>query len=183
MPRIQPITVEQAEPKAREILEGLNQKLGRVPNIFATMAHSPAVLNFYTQASGALGAAKLPAKLREQLAVAIAGASACEYCAAAHTAIGQQLGVPAEELGRNLRGEASDAKAAAAIQFARQVVARRGWVEDADLTTVRAAGYGDREILEIVAVVALNLFTNYFNHLAGTEVDFPHVEVGAPAGV
>ena len=63
----------------------------------------------------------------------------------------------------------------AALHFARQLVENRGWVNDEDLNRVRRAGYGDGEIAEIVAVVAWKTFANYFNHVAGTEIDFPEV--------
>ena len=62
------------------------------------------------------------------------------------------------------------------MQFARKVVTERGWISDEDITTVRAAGTSDAEISEIVAHVVVNIFSNYFNHVAGTEVDFPEVE-------
>jgi hypothetical protein len=67
------------------------------------------------------------------------------------------------------------------LQFAQAVVAKRGWVSDDELRAVRDAGYGDADITEIVAVVSINIFANYFSHVAKTEIDFPVVTGGDPA--
>lgn len=181
MPRIQPIDPTNAQGQAKTLLDAVQKKLGITPNMMRTMAHSPAVLQSYLQFGETLGAGSLSAKLREQLATAIAGANRCGYCASAHTAIGQMLKVDKAELERNLNGESSDAKTQAALTFARSIVNKRGWISDAEFKAVRDAGYSDAEVSEIIAAVALNTFTNYFNHIAKTEIDFPVVEVEEPA--
>ncbi len=177
MPRINPVDPQAAEGKARTLLEAVHEKFGMTPNITATLAHSPAALEGYLGLSGALATGSLGSQLREQIALAVAGAGGCGYCASAHTAIGKSVGLSGEELGANLRGSASDPKAQAALDFALAVVEHRGWVSDDDFRRVRDAGFGDGEITEIVANVAQNLFTNYFNHIARTDVDFPPVEM------
>ena len=182
MPRIQPVERDTATGTTRELLDGINAKFGTVPNLLGTMAQSPAALNAYLGLGEALAGGSLSGKLREQVAIAIAGANSCEYCASAHTTIGAGLGIDAGEAAANLRGESGDPKAQAAIEFATAVVERRGWVSDEQFNAVREAGFSDGEISELIAVVALNTLTNYFNHIAQTEVDFPRVEVGAPAG-
>lgn len=174
MTQIQPLHPDHAG-DAAEVLGAVRASLGRVPNIFATMAHSPAVLQGYLAFSGALGEGRLSAALREQIALAVAGENACDYCASAHTALARGAGVSAEEAARNLRGEASDARVAAILSFTRAVVRERGHVSGAELDTLRAAGVDDGELVEIIANIAANLFTNYFNHVAGTEIDFPMV--------
>jgi len=183
MPRIQPLKVEEAQGKAQELLGVVKQKLGGTPNLLTTLARSPAALDSYLKLSGALAGGTFSAGLREQIALAVAGANSCEYCASAHTAIGKKAGVSKEELEKSLHGNASDPKAAAALALARAIVDKRGWVSDEDVRAARAAGFDDGQLLEIVATVSLNLFTNYVNHLAQTEVDFPRVAVPQGAGV
>ena len=178
MPRLNPINPETADPKSNELIADVQKKIGMTPNMFATLAQSPAAFQSYLTFGETLKGGVLSAKLGEQIALAVAGANACQYCASAHTAIGGSLGVDQDELARNLDGESSDAKTATALEFARNVVAKRGWVSDADLAEVRNAGFTEGEVAEIVAHVALNTFTNYFNHVAQPEVDFPKVEVG-----
>jgi len=175
MARIEPN--QNPEPKAQEQLDGVKAKLGSVPNIFGTFAHSPAVLDFYMQGSGALANTGISAGLRESIALTVAGANACDYCASAHTVIGKGAGLSDEEAAHNLRAKSEDAKTQAALDFASLLVEQRGNVNDNDVAALKDAGYSDAEILEITAVVAFNIFTNYFNHVADTDVDFPLVSV------
>ncbi len=175
MPRLTAIDPAHAEGKAKILLDGVRKKYGMVPNLLATLAHAPAALEAYLSFGQALGRSSLDAKTREAIALTVAGENGCDYCAAAHSAIGAGLGVASEELGPNLAGRSSDPRVAAILRFARAVVVERGWVGDDELAEARAAGLGDGEITEIVAAVAASIFTNYFNHVAGTEIDFPVV--------
>ncbi len=177
MPRIHPNL--NPGKKAQEQLDSVKKMLGATPNIFTTFAHSPAVFGFYLGAASALAETSLSAALREQIALTVAGANHCDYCASAHTMLGKKQQVEESELTKNLNARSSDAKTQAALTFARKIVDLRGNVSDVDVETVRKAGYNDGEILEIVAVVSLNLFTNYFNHVAGTEIDFPLVSTSS----
>lgn len=173
MARIEPN--QNPAPEAQAQLDGVKAKLGSVPNIFQTFAHSPAVLDFYLQGSGALGNTAISAALRESIALTVAGANACDYCASAHTVIGKGAGLSDDEATHNLHGKSEDAKTQAALDFAALLVEQRGNVNDNDVQALKDAGYNDGEVLEITAVVAFNIFTNYFNHVADTDVDFPLV--------
>lgn len=173
MPRIQPNPNPNA--KSQEMLGKIKQKLGSVPNIFATFAHSSAVLGFYLGASGALAESSISGAVREQIALTVAGANNCDYCASAHTALGKMQKLGEGELLNNLSAKSADSKVQAALTFARKIVDLRGNVSDNDVKAVHSAGYSDAEIIEIVAIVAINIFTNYFNHVAGTNIDFPLV--------
>lgn len=179
MPRINPVNTETADPKARALLEGVQKSLGMTPNLMKALANSPASLGAYLGFGQSLAAGSLGAKLREQVAVAVAGANSCEYCASAHTALAKGQSVDDAELALNLEGESADERTNAALQFATAIVRKRGWVTDDDLIAVRSAGFSEGEVVELVAVVAINTFTNYFNHVAQTQVDFPLVAVNA----
>lgn len=176
MPRINAVETNEAAPAAKALLDGVQKKLGMTPNLMRTMAHSPAVLEAYLGFSGSLGKSGLSAKVREQIALTVGELNGCGYCLAAHAALGKMAGLSAEEIADSRRGTSPERKTEAVLQFARKVVTERGWVSDAEVRAVRAAGVSDAELAEIVASVALNLFTNYFNHVAGTEIDFPEVE-------
>lgn len=173
MPRLKPIESESSTGQVKELLDGVSRKLGMVPNMMRTMANAPAVLSGYLQFSGALNRGTLPAKVREQIALAVAEANGCQYCLAAHSAVGKMVGLTADQIRDSRHGSAVDPKTDALIRFARKVVAGRGRIGDADLRPVRDAGFDDGVIAEVVAAVALDLFTNYFNIVADTEVDFP----------
>lgn len=177
MPRLKAIDPKEATGKTKELLDGVKAKIGMVPNLMRTFANSPAALEAYLNFSGALGGGALNAKLREQIALTVADANACEYCLSAHTAIGKMVGLNETELVASRHAGSSDPKTDAALKFAHQIVVKRGEVLDSEVQAVRAAGYDDGEITEIIAHVALNIFTNYFNHIAQTVVDFPKVSL------
>ena len=166
---------------AKSLLDAVGKKLGLVPNMTRAMANSPAVLQAYLDFGAALGGAKLNARVRELIALAVGEVNGCPYCLAAHTAIGGSLGLSREDLLAARQAASGDARTAGLLAFARALVLQRGLVSDADLRAVRAAGVSDAEIAEVVAVVALNVLTNWFNHVAQTPVDFPAAEP-LPAG-
>lgn len=176
MQRIPALTPAAAPASSKSMLEAVHKKLGMVPNLIKTFAHSPAALRYYLDGSEALSGGVLPAALREQIALVTAGANECDYCASAHTLMGKGAGLTASEMADNLRGHSGNTKTRAALEFAAAVVATRGQVSDDQLQAVRAAGYADAEVVEIVANVVANIFTNYFNHVAGTVIDFPVVK-------
>jgi uncharacterized peroxidase-related enzyme len=176
MSRIHQIAPDSATGKAKELLDAVKGKLGLVPNITRAMANSPAVLEGYLGLNGALGKGSLSAKNREQIAMAVGQANQCDYCLAGHSAIGKMVGLTPDQILDSRRGTAIDPKSDAVIRFARKLVDERGRVSDADVAEVRAAGLDDGAIAEVVANVALNIFTNYFNHVAETDIDFPKVE-------
>ncbi len=179
MARIKPN--QNPDAKSQELLNGIKEKLGSTPNFFTTLANSSAALGAFLGASGALAGSKLNAALREQIALTVAGANGCDYCASAHTAIGKKQNIAESELTQNLQARSSDGKTQAALTLARRIVETRGRVSDADVQAARTAGYTDGEIVDIVAVVGLNTFTNYFNHVADTENDFPVVKTTSVA--
>lgn len=174
--RLPTINPESASGQAKELLDAVKSKLGMVPNIAKALANSPAALNGYLSMSGALSHGTFSPQLREQIALLVAQANGCDYCLAAHTAVGKMVGLNAAQILDSRRGTAVDTKTDAVLHLARQGVEKRGWVTDGDLVNARRAGLDDGAITEVVANVALNTFTNYFNHVAATAVDFPPAE-------
>ena len=173
MERITPVNPQSTQGRAKELLDAVKGKLGLVPNMTRSMAVSPPVLEAYLGFIGALGHGVLPARVREQLALDVGEANDCDYCVSAHCVLGKGAGLTEQEVLASRRGVSTDPKTDVLLRFARKLVANRGLVDDADIAAVRDAGYGDAEIAEVVAHVGLNTFTNYFNHVAGTTLDFP----------
>jgi uncharacterized peroxidase-related enzyme len=161
------------------LLADIHQAFGATPNMFKAVSNSPAALKSMWGSFGALGGGKLGAKLGEQIAVAIADRNDCEYCLAAHTVLGRKAGASAEEMTSAQAGQSSDPKTAAALRFALAVVGNRARIDDEHVEALRAVGFGDEEIMEIMAHVALNLFTNYVNVAFKVPVDFPGVKLRA----
>ena len=165
----------------KALLDEIHTAFGATPNMFRAVANSPAALKSMWGSFGALGGGTLGARLGEQIAVAVADRNACAYCLAAHTLLGQKAGASAEEMAAAQRGEASDPKTQAALRFALKMVGERAQVSSADVQALRDAGFNDEGVVEIVAHVALNLFTNYVNVALAVPVDFPAVKLSSGA--
>lgn len=156
-------------------LGAINGKLGRVPNFFRVLSNSPAVINAHAALNQGLGKA-LDLKTRERIALAVAAVNGCEYCDAAHSYTGYTFAkLSKEEVALARQGTSADPDAAAVTAFARKVAEVRGKVSVEDIAAIRKAGFSEGQIVEIVAVVAENFFTNLINNVAGTEVDFPAI--------
>ncbi|MDM0014883.1 peroxidase-related enzyme [Variovorax sp. J22P168] len=181
MNRIQLVPDHAAAGEAKALLARIHGAFGATPNMFRAVANSPAALKSMWGAFGALSGGVLPAQLGEKIAVAVAERNACRYCLAAHTALGRKAGVSASDMAAAQAGESSDPKTAAALRFALQLVDARGQIGEADLLALRTAGFDDEHIVEILAHVALNLFTNYVNVAFDVPVDFPAVELRTAA--
>lgn len=172
-----PISIDAAPEASRHSLQAVNSLLGSVPNLFRILATSPQALEGYLGLNGALSKGSLSAQTRERIALAVAELNGCDYCLAAHTYLGTNLAkLSISEIKANRLGTSTDAKAAAAVRFAVNIVRNRGKVSDTDVQVVRDAGYSDAAIIEIIGHVALNTFSNYINEVLRTEIDFPVVD-------
>ena len=169
-----PATIESTPAAAQPLLEAVKRQLGSVPNLFRIVAHSPAALEGYLSLNGALGKGALEPRTRERIALAVAEENGCDYCLAAHTYLGRNLAkLDDAEMNANRGGESADVKARAALQFAVKLVRARGHVSEDDVSAVKAAGFDDAQVVEIVLHVALNTLTNYVNSALATDLDFP----------
>ncbi|PWE56081.1 carboxymuconolactone decarboxylase [Metarhizobium album] len=177
MTRITLIDPSNATGTTGEQLAQIKSAFGIVPNMFKAAANSPAALSSMWGSFGALGGGRLGAKLGEQIAVAIADRNGCNYCLAAHTGLGRKAGATAQEMAEAQAGRSTDARTAAALQFAIIVVDNRAGIQPSEVDALRTAGFDDEEIVEIIAHIALNLFTNYLNVALDVPVDFPGVKL------
>ncbi len=176
-----PVDPAAATGKAADLLAAVKAKLGIVPNMTRHMARSPAVLDAYLAMNAALAGGGLGAKLREQIALATAQSNACDYCLSAHSLIGKGAGLDAADIARAREGDADDGRARAVLAFVKALLDARGQVTAGDIAAVRGAGLHDAAIGEVVANVALNVFTNYFNNTVHPAIDFPVVRASADA--
>jgi uncharacterized peroxidase-related enzyme len=175
MSSVQLINSADTTPNRQVLLDEIHKAFGATPNMFKAVANSPAALKSMWGSFGALSSGVLGAKLGEQIAVAIADRNRCEYCLAAHTVLGKGAGVSAEAMSGAQAGKSADPKTAAALKFALKVVNNRAQISNGDIDELRAVGFDDEHIVEILAHVALNIFTNYVNVAFDVPVDFPKV--------
>jgi uncharacterized peroxidase-related enzyme len=178
MNRIAIPTTEETPATSLPLLAAVQKQLGVTPNLMKLLGQSPAALEGYLSLSAALGKGSIGAKTGERIALSIAEINGCAYCLSAHTYLAHHVAkLDDAEIAANRLGTSTDIKADAAVRFAAKVAQLRGHVADNDVQAVKAVGFNDAEILEIVLHVALNTLTNYVNEVAQTEIDFPVVAV------
>ncbi|WP_377273796.1 carboxymuconolactone decarboxylase family protein [Peterkaempfera sp. SMS 1(5)a] len=167
---------------AKGILGSVGTQFGFVPNMFATLASNPTILDVVMTLQGTLSRV-LDAKTRHTIALAVSQANGCDYCLAMHTYVSSELGgMSSDDIDLARAGSSIDPKRAAVARFAQQVVESRGQVTDADLAAVRGAGYTDSQILAIVAVAVQFLLTNFINNVNQTDIDIPAVSSAGTPG-
>jgi uncharacterized peroxidase-related enzyme len=162
------------------MLERAHPGFQGIPNFLKILAQSPAAALAYLLAEGALAEGRLSGRQREQIALAVAEINGSKYCLLAHSAAGRNAGLTRGEIESARRAAAPEAKADRMLRFTQSMVLQRGEISDQDLGALRQAGFSDAEIIEIVANIALNVFTNYLNLLSKTELDFPALADGQP---
>lgn len=179
MTRLTPIEANQASPVLKRGLQKSQLRFKEAPNFLQVMANSPAALRAYILADAALVRGQLTARQREQIALAVAEINGSSYSLSAHYDSGKNLGLTQDEMMLARKATATDPKTDAMLRFTRSVVLQRGHISDGDFTALRQAGCPNAQIIEIVGNIALNIFSNYFNNVAQTEVDFPLLQPGA----
>jgi uncharacterized peroxidase-related enzyme len=181
MSRINVVDPKTATGEVKDLLDGVQQQLGVVPNFVRALANSPKALSAFLGLYGALAGAAVDKATQERIALVVAEENGCRYCVSAHTAIGRKTGLSNEEMLLNRRGDSSNAKAAAALAFAKALNEHRGEVTTGEFEAVRAAGFSDGEIVEIITVVVVNVFTNLLGKSTLINIDFPEVALLASA--
>lgn len=173
MARVKPVSVEEAKGDVKELYQSLQQNMGKVFNIFLNMGNSAATLKGFLALSDATNQTSLSPQLREQIALIVGQSNHCQYCLSAHTMIAKGQGMSDQDILKARHGESPNTKDQAILKFAKQVVENRGNVSNQDVASLKAAGVTDTELVEIILVVIVNMFTNYFNLITDPKVDFP----------
>jgi uncharacterized peroxidase-related enzyme len=177
MTRIALPTNEQIPAASRPVVDAVTKQLKMTPNLFRIMALSPNALSGWAGLQGAL-AKTLDAKLRDGIALAVSQVNGCQYCLSAHSYVASNLAnIDDDEIQLNRAGRSGTPETAAAVAFAKKLMETHGKVGDDDLHAVRAAGFTDANIVEIIALSAQFLLTNFVNNAFDTEIDFPVVDV------
>lgn len=181
MPRINTVELANADTGVQATLGAVKAKIGMIPNLFATFAQAPAVLNGNLALSDALSNGILTAAQREIVALAVSQYNSCHYCLSAHTLLGKGAGLSADAVLAARQGKGQSAIDNAVATLALRIVETRGQISDADLSEARLAGLDDARIVEIVGNVAHTVLTNFMNNVAQTKIDFPVVDVAIAA--
>lgn len=177
MSRIVALALETATGATAEIYAQIKRAVGSVPNTFAAIgAHGPAALKAVLQADGVLAAGSLSKQDQETIKLVVSAVAGCDYCVAAHSLLGKLAGLKPDALRQIRTGEPTgDAKRDALARFVRMLTQTSGTISEAEFQAIRAAGYTDAQLVDISLAIALTVFTNVFNRINDTEIDFPAV--------
>jgi len=173
MGNIAQVTAEKAPADLKQIYEQVKKKMGKIPNMFMHMGNSTPVLLAYFLESDLATKTSIPAPLREAIDLVVSQSNECNYCLSAHSAIAKMQGFDDQKISQSRKGEAKDPKEKAILQFAKKIVEKKGKLSSQELEDLKKAGVNDREIVEIIFLVHVTMFTNYFNHIIDPDVDFP----------
>lgn len=182
MQRLNSVDPAGASGKTRELLDHVQQRTGRIPNMIRLMANSPAALGGYLNLATALADSALSAEVRDSVAILVAADGESDYTLAAVCALARKGGLSDDEIAAAQRAQAGDPRTAAALRFSENLLEKRGHVSASEVDALMEAGFTDGEVAEIVAAVVLNIYRNYFNLVAGPEIDFPVVNRGTATG-
>jgi uncharacterized peroxidase-related enzyme len=140
------------------------------------MSHAPNVLEGYLGFSDSLTKGKLKQQEKEQIALYVAVLNKCTYCIAAHSFFLNKLGYKSASIELFKDGRADSPKSQAMLHFVKTLVQKNGQVSQNDITELQKEGFEETEIVEIIGVVGINLFTNYLALAAHPKIDFPEIE-------
>lgn len=173
MKNLETLSPDQAPALSQELFSAIKNKIGVLPNLYATIGNSGPALKATLAIGDILGSGEFTDTEREVIALAVAQTNDCDYCLAAHTAIGQSLGLSQDETVNIRAGQASDEKQRVLASLASAITSTRGYPGQDKIDSFFEAGYTQAALAELIVLVALNTITNYTNHIAGTTVDFP----------
>jgi AhpD family alkylhydroperoxidase len=182
MPRLHPLTPEQATSTAKTLLGDIIERHGDAGPMVRTMAHSPALLQGYLELSRAMKRSAIPRALSEKISLAVQEWLGCDLCIQAHTAAARVAGVSDADIALARHGTATDAREATRITYAMRVLTEPNTITDDDVAELRRHGWSDRIIADVVGLVALNQLTGAFNLVAGLEPDHAPAPTGAATG-
>ena len=183
MSKIQVPTKNQVDTQSQKIFDELNNKLGMVPNLYATIGYSSNALAAYLAFSSAQVNGSFNAKEREAVSLAVSEANGCNYCLAAHTAIGKMNGFSDEETLALRDGSIEDTKLQVLTRLAISITENRGQADPALLQDFFDLGYDEKALVDLVALVTDKVFTNFIGRLTGIPIDFPEAQPLEAAGV
>jgi uncharacterized peroxidase-related enzyme len=178
MSRLSKINVNEATGAAADLFANIKRAMGRVPNAYATVGtHNPAVLAAALNGDAVLAKGSLDKRDVEAIKLAVSEIAGCDYCVAAHTAVGKMVGLSLEETKQVRAGiPTGNAKRDALVSFVRHVVSNSGTLERSRLDDVRAAGYSEAQVVDALFAVSVINFTNLLNRVNDTDLDFPAVD-------
>jgi uncharacterized peroxidase-related enzyme len=173
MKTLQALTPEQVDESTREVFGVITKKVGMLQNLYAAMGNSPQLLNGFLAFEAALKQGVFSAKENEAIGLAVSEANGCNYCLAAHSAIGKMVGFSEEEVLDIRKGIISNEKINALISLATALTENRGKASQDSIDTFLSVGYTHQALAELIGMVAVRSITNYIFSNGAFDIDFP----------
>jgi len=172
MPRIKQLELQQVPSFVKRIFKHVQDSIGHLPNLYKILAHSPEALNGFLELSKNIKAGVVEPKLNKAITLAVSELSKCDYCLALHTRMALDTGLLSEEeciLSRKREGW--DEKTDVMFKFVENVYKTAGKVGDSDLDSMRNVGFSDGEMVEIMGIISMILFSNFIGNLGQADLD------------
>jgi uncharacterized peroxidase-related enzyme len=164
--------------QVQQLFTGIKNRYGFVPNTMHLMGHSPAVLSSYLSNIDQLAAGNIGYQLAELIALRTATINKSLYCDISHRFIAAKLvGIPVAVISEARQGKSKDTRIQSMLNFVTRVVENRGQISGEETMLLQEAGYTDTEMVEIIAHITFNIFTNYFNLITKPALDFPIIRM------
>jgi uncharacterized peroxidase-related enzyme len=173
MARLKQISPNQASGEVKNIYTAIEKKMGSVPNIFQYMADSLPLLKGFISLTELCNSTHLSPKLREEIVLAVSQNNNCQYCLSAHSAVAKNLGLKEKEILDSRKASSGDPKTKAILEFTKKFIEKKGMVNDQEVNQLKTAGLNEGEIGDVLLVILSGIYSNYFNHLNNTPIDFP----------
>ena len=175
MTRIATPFVESATGATAEVYAQIKKAVGKVPNTFVAIgAHGPAELKAILQADAVLATSALSKQDQETIKLIVSEVAGCDYCVAAHSLLGKMTGLSPDVLKQIRAGQPTgDTRRDALVRFVGKLAKTSGTISDEEVSAIKAAGYTDQQLVDISLAIAVTTFTNVFNRINDTAIDFP----------
>lgn len=166
---------DQVSPESQEIFDTMSKRLGRMPNLYATIGYSAASLKAMLASEESVSHGVFTAKEREAIYLVVSEVNHCDYCLAAHTLLARKRGFTDEEIVGLRKGHATDPRLHSAVQLAKAIAENKGQASEAVKDAFFAAGYDEAALMDLISLVTVRTFTNYVYALTKIPVDYPAV--------
>ncbi|WP_438871708.1 carboxymuconolactone decarboxylase family protein [Pedobacter panaciterrae] len=167
---------EEVSPGSQQMFDQIQSSLGKVPNLYATIGYSESALRGFLAFDSAMATSVFSPKEKEAIALVVSQANSCDYCLAAHTMLARKNGFEKQDILEIRKGKISDPKINALLELARTITVDKGQFGDEALDAFFQVGYDHAALIELIALIALRVFTNYVYAATNIPIDFPLAE-------
>jgi uncharacterized peroxidase-related enzyme len=163
----------EVSPESQVLFEQLKHRVGKVPNLYATIGYSAHALRGFLDFEATLNKGAFNPKEREAIALVVSEVNGCEYCLAGHTVAAIRNGLTMDDTLHIRRGKVNDTKMNAIVQLAKAITETKGDPAPHYLENFYDAGLNDAALMDLIGLITVRVFTNYVYAMTSIPIDFP----------